>query len=181
MSILSSAKKVADKAIKFVSSNILAIVALLVIGYLVMSYGNMKSVVADPMTNGEGAAVTSSPKPSLGENEYATVQGLSTNTHGLPDSCMKQATMDPKELLPKDANSEWSTLNPSGSGELEDVNLLKAGYHIGINTVGQSLRNANLQIRSEPPNPQMNVGPWHQTTIEPDLMRVPLQLGQGTQ
>ena len=72
-------------------------------------------------------------------------------------------------------------MNPTGAGDLSNVSLLKAGHHIGINTVGQSLRNANLQIRSEPPNPQMNVGPWHQTTIEPDLMRVPLQLGQGTQ
>ena len=89
--------------------------------------------------------------------------------------------MDPKELLPKDANSEWASLNPSGSGELSDVNLLKAGHHIGINSVGQSLRNANMQIRSEPPNPQMNVGPWHQTTMEPDQLRVPLELGQGVQ
>ena len=52
-----------------------------------------------------------------------------------------------------------------GSGDLKNVSLLKAGYHIGINTVGQSLRNANLQLRSEPANPQLNVGPWNQTTI----------------
>jgi len=59
--------------------------------------------------------------------------------------------------------------------------LLKAGYHIGIDTVGQTLRNANLQIRSEPPNPQINVGPWNASTISPDTMRVPLELGQGGQ
>jgi hypothetical protein len=59
--------------------------------------------------------------------------------------------------------------------------MLKAGHHIGIDTVGQSLRNANLQLRSEPANPQVNVGPWNQTTISPDLMRVPLELGVGPQ
>ena len=64
---------------------------------------------------------------------------------------------------------------------MANINLLKAGYHIGIDTVGQTLRNANLQIRSEPPNPQINVGPWNLSTIEPDFMRVPLQLGAGAQ
>jgi len=43
------------------------------------------------------------------------------------------------------------------------------------------LRNANLQIRSEPPNPQLSVGPWNQSTITPDFLRPPLELGQGVQ
>ena len=46
-------------------------------------------------------------------------------------------------------------MNPMGAGDVKDVSLLRAGYHIGINTVGQSLRNANLQLRSEPANPQL--------------------------
>ena len=182
MSVISSLKKVADKAIKFVQSNLLGVAVAVIIIYLLMNYGNLKASVQSGMSTGDNApAVSSAPKASVPDNEYQTVQGISTSTHGLPPSCMKQSTMDPKELLPKDANSEWASLNPSGSGELSDVNLLKAGHHIGINTVGQSLRNANLQIRSEPPNPQMNVGPWHQTTMEPDHMRVPLELGQGGQ
>jgi hypothetical protein len=63
---------------------------------------------------------------------------------------------------------------------LANINLLKAGYHIGIDTVGQTLRNANLQLRSEPPNPQANVGPWNQSTIEPDTLRPSLEIGQGS-
>jgi hypothetical protein len=61
------------------------------------------------------------------------------------------------------------------------VNLLKAGYNIGIDTVGSSLRNGNLQVRSEPPNPTTIVSPWMNTTIEPDLMRAPLEIGCGPQ
>ena len=60
-----------------------------------------------------------------------------------------------------------------------NVSLLKAGHHIGINTVGQSLRNANLQLRSEPPNPKMDVGPWNQTTIAGDPYRRPLEIGSN--
>ena len=77
----------------------------------------------------------------------------------------------------KDNNSKFSKLNPSGAGDLMNVSLLKAGHHIGINTVGQSLRNANLQVRSEPANPQMNVGPWNNTTITPDEYRRTLEIG----
>ena len=85
------------------------------------------------------------------------------------------------QLLPKDKNSEWNNLNPSGTGELSNINLLKSGWQIGIDTVGQTLRNANLQLRSEPPNPQVSVGPWNNSTITPDFMRVPLEIGAGPQ
>lgn len=84
---------------------------------------------------------------------------------------------DPASLLPTDANNEWSMLNPVGAHDLKNVSLLKAGYHIGINTVGQSLRNPNLQVRSEPPNPQFNVGPFNNSTIGPDLLRPTFEIG----
>ena len=107
---------------------------------------------------------------------------MSTSSQGLPPSCsQKTSTVDPKELLPNDTNSQWAQLNPAGSGDLENVNLLRSGYHMGIDTIGNTLRNANLQLRSEPANPQTNVGPWNNTTIAPDTMRVPLEIGQGKQ
>ena len=122
------------------------------------------------------------PSEPLGQNEvFADANGVQTSTQGIPSSCSQPSIQNPSELLPKDVNSEWAQLNPSGKGELSNVNLLKAGYHIGIDTIGQSLRNANLQIRSEPPNPQLNVSVWNQSTITPDLMRVPLEIGVGSQ
>lgn len=122
------------------------------------------------------------PSAPLGEVEvFASANGVQTSMPGLPASCSGQNIQNPAELLPKDTNSQWAQLNPSGKGELSNLNLLKAGYHIGIDTIGQTLRNANLQIRSEPPNPQMNVGPWNQSTIEPDFMRPPLEIGAGNQ
>lgn len=122
------------------------------------------------------------PSEPLGQNEvFSSVNGVQTSMPGIPSSCSQPNIQNPAELLPKDSNSQWAQLNPSGKGDLANINLLKAGYHIGIDTVGQTLRNANLQIRSEPPNPQLNVGPWNQTTIEPDFMRVPLEFGQGPQ
>jgi hypothetical protein len=120
------------------------------------------------------------PSTGLENVQYATVSGATT-MHGLPPSCTPQQTVDPMELLPKDVNSQWAQLNPTGAGDLKGVNLLSAGALIGIDTIGNTLRNANLQVRSEPPNPQLNVGPWNNTTIAPDLMRIPLELGCGGQ
>ena len=91
---------------------------------------------------------------------------------GLPGDV--QLRLQRNELLPQDNSTAWAQVNPQGSGTLKDRNFLQAGHHIGINTVGQTLRNANLQLRSEPPNPQTQVSPWLQTTICPDLLRKPL-------
>ena len=122
------------------------------------------------------------PQPSqpLGSNEvFGAADGVQTSVQGLPPSCSREQVVDPKELLPKDSNSAWSKLNPQGSDGLSSAQFLQAGYHIGIDTVGQSLRNANLQLRSVPPNPQLNIGPWNNSTIGPDFNRRPLEIGCG--
>jgi len=95
----------------------------------------------------------------------------------LPSECYPKDTLTPDDLLPQDANSTWAQTVPAGQGSLGDQNFLNAGFHVGINTVGQSLRNANLQLRSEPANPQVKVSPWLQTTIEPDVNRRALEVG----
>ena len=92
--------------------------------------------------------------------------------------CMNKATTNPEDLLPKAANkSDLSNLAQVGEGNFLNINLLKSGHHAGIDTVAGSLRTPNLQLRSEPPNPQQQLSPWMNTTIKPDLMRIPLELG----
>ena len=57
--------------------------------------------------------------------------------------------------------------------------MLKSGHHIGVNTVSSSLRNANQTLRSDPPIPVQNVGPFLNSTIGPDKWRVPFELGEA--
>jgi len=93
-----------------------------------------------------------------------------------PQGCYPREQLNPHDLLPQDsAVSQWAQVNPKGAGDIQGKNFLSAGALIGVNTIGQSLRNANLQIRAEPPCPQVKVGPWMQSTIEPDLGRRPLE------
>lgn len=93
-----------------------------------------------------------------------------------PADCYPKDQINPQELLPNDPNSKWAQVNPMGQGDIAGKNYLSAGALIGVNTIGQSLRNANYQLRSDPPNPQVKVSIWNQTTIEPDINRRPLEI-----
>lgn len=106
---------------------------------------------------------------------------LGNNSSADPSTCFKRDRLSASDLLPSDASSKWAQINPSSSGELSDQNFLTAGYHVGINTVGQSMRNANLQLRSEIPNPQVAVSPWLISTIEPDVRAVSFEIGSAPQ
>ena len=131
-----------------------------------------------PPSNAEtpGSEVRASEK--LGNNEMsAPVQFNRT-----PSSCYPQESLTAKDLLPNDESANITEFNqnyPIGQGILNGINFLSSGYSIGVNTVGQSLKNANRQLRSEPPNPQVSVSPWMNSSIGPDLLRRPLEVGDS--
>ena len=169
------------------------IIALAVafLAYSVLNYSSKFNFFSEKMT-AESAPARAAPLPTprpddtLGQNtvgynnnsDLAVAEtSAKTDVHGLPPSCVRQKIVNPTELLPHDKNSEWAKLNPMGGGDLKGVNLLKAGIHQGIDTVGQSLRNPSLDIRSEPPNPHLNTGPWNQSTMSGDPSRRPLNVG----
>jgi hypothetical protein len=182
---------------------VLVVLALAAVGYLV--YSSMqpthtmvaKSVehfsdneapadsVQLSMNNGVAAPTSTynvDGSEAIGFNEQpqgVEQSGMGLDINQLPSECYPKNVLSSADLLPADANSLYAQVNPSGQGSLADQNFLTAGFHIGINTVGQTLRNANRQLRSEPLNPQVKVSPWMQTTIEPDINRKPLEIGGG--
>ena len=98
----------------------------------------------------------------------------------LKPSCFPKSQLTPDDLLPSDECNVWSKNNPHGSGSLANKNFYKFwSWATGVSSVGSTLRNANLQLRSDPPNPQVQVSPWMQTTIQPDVGRKPLELGSA--
>ena len=126
-------------------------------------------------------AVLSNPNVAATSNEgFANLGGYegpaAFGNAETPEGCYPRDQLTPGELLPKDQNSVWSQQNPMGTGSLKGKNFLSAGALIGINTVGQSMRNANYQLRSEPPNPQVAVSVFNQSTIEPDTARRSLEI-----
>ena len=181
---------------KIISDNWVVILALLVGVVGIGRYSFVKNEMPDTMTSnravegsgsvGSGSAkmgVVSSPQRAgvaaagpVGTNsDYAKVQGIQTSSAGLP-ATDKRSVNNPADLLPNDSNSEWARLNPSGQGDISQVTTLEAGHHLGM--TAQVLRNANLQLRSDPPIPQgASTGPFNQPTISADINRVTLELG----
>ena len=190
---------------------ILAVLAIIALGYLFMTNDMptttqpMRTSNSAMMNNIENFANVNSPtdqvhvrsnfedvpedievqgSEQVGYNEQP--QSIGTEETGsqmneLPSECYPKDVLSSADLLPRDANSLWAQVSPSGQGSLADQNFLSSGFHIGINTVGQTLRNANRQLRSEPLNPQVKVSPWMQTTIDPDINRRPLEINSGEQ
>ena len=165
---------------------IFVVVIVLLIIWALMSYSNTKSQVMDNMQQGNvkpyhPATLEEGEKPaSVGSSSYKApvVQDVSSadmkTTRG---EYQLQPVANPKELLPTDQNSQWAALNPVNNDQPVLPDLLQAGNLIGLDTIGQTLKNANMQLRSDPIIEKQNVGPWNNSTYEADLGRVPLEIG----
>lgn len=76
---------------------------------------------------------------------------------------------NPNNLLPDENanNPDWFEI-VSEPIDVKNRHLINISKPIGINTIGNSLRNPSHDIRVTPPNPKNIVSPWGQSTIEPD-------------
>ena len=162
---------------KISTQTIIILIIFLVIIYALYNYSSMKLFSLDGMDTGltpmigTGSGVASStPMPSLAPMY---------NSSPAPSGYVQQPVANPSDLLPNDSNSQWGDLNALAPSNIATPDLLQAGYHIGLDTIGQTLKNANYQLRSDPLIQKINVGPWMNSTIEPDYGRVPLEIGGG--
>ena len=167
----------------FTKDRLLIIVGFIVLAVVLMYYTAGKVTVIDNMDTKEPLV---SETTEAVKNVVTAVTGgetkkekLSNNEEGKEgfEGYSTQDVANPAQLLPNDANSQWASLNPVSQNNPQIPDLLSAGYHIGLDTIGQTMKNANLQLRSDPVIQKGEIGPWNQSTIEPDLMRVPLEVG----
>jgi len=166
-----------SKNFKGIQKDLLSFNSLLLIGIVILvvvlvKYNNDKVIYKDTMT-------TLNPSPlndeSVDNGNYASINEPTQTSSNVATMGNEQVNTNPSDLLPKNTNNEWSSMTPV-TNDLKNINLLNAGANYGINTVGSSLRNPNLQIRSEPSIPKTNVGPWNNTTIESDPYRRNLEI-----
>lgn len=145
-------------------SNILGIVGFCLIMYALYNYSTNKSsyvsgytVINNNLENGP-ATKPENKLPQEVQQPIASPQ-----------------ISNPSDLLPSDPNQGWSNLNPVPNNNGNFLNDRKLN---AIDTKGSSLRNANLQLRSDIPIPVKNTNcPWNNSTIEADNMRRPLDIG----
>lgn len=162
----------------FTRDKVIILIALIILGYGLFSYTDFKTSIVDNM--GDGSPQQQQQGPVLPPQSFnGNVASNGGNTQS--GNYATQQVANPSDLLPNDQNSQWASLNPvaMNQGSVVMPDLLQAGYHIGLDTIGQTLRNANLQLRSDPIIQKQDTGPWLQSTIEPDIGRVPLEIGEG--
>jgi hypothetical protein len=145
---------------------------------LFTSYSDGKAVVVDKAeelggTGGMAPLSDNGPYLSIpggvGGNA-SSVQGIQGRTPSSQQT-YQETQLSSSELLPNGKiGADWAAVNPVGAEDLKGQNFLQAGYHSNINIVGiaQTKRNQSYDIRSELPNPQSKVGPFLNTTIDPD-------------
>jgi len=162
------------RMLKFLMKKEVIIVAVvLLVVYVLATYSDSKVVARDTMEDGTVGTGSDSLKPADVDASPVLADSPASELTGYTS----RSSNSPSDLLPTDHNSEWAKLNPTANLN-GSPDLLQPGYHIG--TVSQVLRNANLQLRADPVIPKMdNVSPWGLSTIEPDLGRVPLEVGYG--
>lgn len=163
----------------FTKDRMMIIVISVVLAMFVLYYSSGKMTIMDTMEDGdkkEVIRIEGGPVETMVED--AVIKGASTVSEAFSSGSTYSAkeVANPSELLPKDDNSQWATLNPSSQHAPNTPDLLQAGYHIGLDTVGQTLKNANYQLRSDPVINKADIGPWNQSTYEPDLLRLPLEV-----
>lgn len=146
---------------------LLFILAVLAVG-LIYNYGE-KFTASESMETSEGDASMDETGSSDADTNGSQVAVQNASV-----------TQNPSDLLPTSVSggNGWDVLDTIGTTAGSNADLLDAGHHTGIDTVGQSLRNANLQVRSDPQIPVKDTGPWNQTTIEQTNVQVPFNLGQ---
>jgi len=159
---------------KFFGKRWIPIAILILISTLFMYYSSSKLSVLDKMTPGDSTLLNNYPSPP---SHKQSMPAVAPNSIPVAEGYAMQPVANPGDLLPKDQNSQWAALNPIGNGNVALPDLLQAGYHIGLDTIGQTLKNANYQLRSDPIIEKKDIGPWNQSTYEPDFGRVPLEIG----
>lgn len=157
----------------FTKDRMIVLVLFVVLAAFMLYYSNGKSLVMDGMEVG-----SSQPSSEQNMQVNAAVESnvaAATASTEVGSGYSSHEVANPSELLPKDENSQWSSLNPSSQNAINSPDMLQTGKLIG--TVSQTRGNANLQLRSDPPIDKQNVGPWNQSSFESDNMRQPLEVG----
>lgn len=164
----------------FTKDKVIILVVFLVLVLGLSMYSGSKRSRYDAMTS--STIMAAHPVPDVpADNVYNMPAQQSDIQQYVPKETFSDKSTDVNnsaDLLPLDQNSQWASLNPVNAGNVSMPDLLQAGYHIGLDTIGQSLRNPNYQLRSDPIITKSDVGPWNQSTIEADYGRVPLEIGQ---
>ena len=138
---------------------------------------------SDPVPYEESNMAQSNSLSPIKNNTNVMSPPQMSNTYS-PMPNMNETSSQPlmaKDLLPRDdPMNNWNLSNPQPNGHLGDKNFLETSHFYGIATSSGSLRNANLQIRSDPIVQKVdNFTPWSWGSYGPDMNRKQFEIGSA--
>ena len=120
----------------------------------------------------EGAPIDGGDEPSKAVDVKNNTKQMKMTGNDYSVTTAPTTDTPPAALLPKEVPVTEDFGQFSTDTILSGQNYLDPRSQIGYpETVGGVLRNANLQIRSEPANPRDPVSIWNLSTITPEQMR----------
>ena len=108
---------------------------------------------------------------SFTEKEYSVFGSSATTGPSAATTGMQKGTGLASSLLPREVASKEDFGQFAPEDVLKGQNFLEPRAQVGYpETIGGALRNANQQIRADPPNPKQPFV-WNNSTITPDTMQ----------
>lgn len=150
------------------TKELLIIVAVLAGVYLLITFSNKESM--SNLDTKDKTEITQRPvKKSAYEPASYPIENeatISSDDKMVNEIVAGKPQVTTDDLLPKyDQENEFAKQNPV-TNLLKEQNFLISGYHVGVNTVMQSNKIPYHDLRSAPPIPKENVGPFLQSSYE---------------
>ena len=141
----------------------------------------MVNATIEPMTGGNNASINGSEQGSgsgmTGSSDASNGYSQSNNTqNAYPHAMSNSVASEIVNKIPEDATLADLQFDKSQLKDWFDTSVQQDFdnsygdmFSLGVNTVGQSLKNASHDIRGIVPCPKINgVSPWGNSSIEPD-------------
>ena len=145
-------------------SDLIKILLVLVAVYLFMKFYYKETLENTPASSA-AVQIPVMAQPAVSSVVVAPPTETAQQTH-IDTIVAGQTQLTTADLLPKyDEANDFTKENPV-SKLLQEQNFLQSGYHMGINSLVQSNKIAYLDLRSAPPIPKQDVGPFLNSSFE---------------
>ena len=112
------------------ANHILVFLGAIVLVYAVYTYSDQKFVfpantmVSDANNRQIATGHQAVPVATTGANGFSAVDSITGQGGAPPAGASNMPVANPSDLLPRDTNNQWGSLNPAGSGDLSGQSLL---------------------------------------------------------
>ena len=120
------------------------------------SYYDTGNSVLQPMTESHSVSGYS------GSSAYGSFGGTGNN------EMSDEQLMNSENYLPQQTTNDWFNVLEEPTS-IKNRHLITASKLIGVNTIGTSKRNASRDLRGNIPAPKIQVSPWNNSSIDPDM------------